>query len=374
MWITLSEHPYGGEGRILEGEQGGPRTRQRIVRLFLDEASARAHVRACAHEDLDVQAVEIFPELPTLPPAPAQGAYPNGVIEVYIPATSPTHYNYSFYALPEGVDGGAVLAAAKRALNIPTRCPDCSADGAEIHSGCRFAIWHTAKGDEKPDADWLRRAAGEPDTPPTVQPLSDLLHRIATAENARKPPFGHVAPTAPRPQLRDLSTVNTAAITASANDVIVRGDPDSWQLVWKVSSKQNGSMFSIKRHHKHGLYQFTWVRHVDLCEAVVYTGGCMMKKREGKPDFHVVVASDLVESHPDHYYHVAECAAESKSLGFRKSTLVFELVPASASRLSGDTILTMTETHGPIVLVMTEDRGKIGMSAAVTSDTSSVWL
>lgn len=156
---------------------------------------------------------------------------------------------------------------------------------------------------------------------------------------------------------RDLSSTSTAAAAATTSDLVVTGNPDGWKLVWKTSSRSSASMFSIKHHEGRSILQFSWKLGAEVCETLVaIDAGCALVPNSNDLAWQIVRpsdgAADLVNSSTA-LFHSLECAAESRTLGFRKSTLLFVVRRSEQSK----------HVFGTIVLAMTEERGKIAMSA-----------
>lgn len=148
---------------------------------------------------------------------------------------------------------------------------------------------------------------------------------------------------------RDLSSTNTAqAAAASGNDFEVFGVPDLWRLIYKISSQNSASMFSVKFSTQLSAIQFSWKVGTAISECVVAIPPNESPELYETANSVAVLVDDDVKITGNETTLACLCMARSASAGFDKRTYTMK-----------------TSTGRSIVIAMTREGNAIAMSAAL---------
>lgn len=143
--------------------------------------------------------------------------------------------------------------------------------------------------------------------------------------------------------IRALDSTNTAQAAAANSDLVVVGNPDAWQLLYKQANTAMGQMFSVKQCGR--VLQFTWKDNQSvnqICESLVF-----LSSGYASPlgTVHDVIDSPTVRVVKDDFGIKLQCAAKSRSADFDKRTYL------------------VSTLHGMALLALTREKDCIAMSA-----------
>ncbi len=118
-----------------------------------------------------------------------------------------------------------------------------------------------------------------------MEPETDVQAVQAVQAKAPEAPEALAEALAEAPEAKRINVVSAADLLKDKSDIETFGDLDTFQLICKASSKEQGWMKSTKAMRIEGLglvLQVTTQIGQSVAEAVTFVPGATLRKRDGK--------------------------------------------------------------------------------------------